>query len=231
MFSMHMQSQPHEQEWEVRKYPLHSRAESNYTPTQYSFTMHKIHSKFHGILLTNLSLIILSQTRWTEHTRERTDNSTLKIKLTSLSLPLFSCDKSHPAFSSISASTVCPAISTNTTLIFFFFTSLFSPLNPQKSLEKANGGKDVLNLTLQLCPLVNNGRNSGSTAASVFESLFFFRQTVSEMLSSEQISFRVYVNVTNMQKCKDTQAINTKNLTYNTVILISAQSVRHSMAN
>lgn len=39
--------------------------------------MHNIHSEFNGILLTNLNLITLSQTRWTEHTTERTDNSTL----------------------------------------------------------------------------------------------------------------------------------------------------------
>lgn len=71
MFSIHVQSQPHELEWDVRKYPFYGTADSNYTPTQYSFKMHNIYSEFNGILLTNLNLIILSQTRWTKHTTEK----------------------------------------------------------------------------------------------------------------------------------------------------------------
>lgn len=51
------------------------------------------------------------------------------------------------------------------------------------------------------------------------------------MFSSEQISFRVYVNVTIMQKYNYTKAVSTKNPTYNIIILISAQFIRHTMSN
>lgn len=51
------------------------------------------------------------------------------------------------------------------------------------------------------------------------------------MFNSEHISFRVYFNVTIMQKYNDTKAISIKNPTYNIIILISAQFVRHTMAN
>lgn len=51
------------------------------------------------------------------------------------------------------------------------------------------------------------------------------------MFRREQISFRVYVNVTIMQKYNYTKAISTKNPTYSIIILISAQFFRHTMAN
>lgn len=74
--------------------------------------MHNICAKFYDILLLSFNLIILFQSRKTEHTMERSDNSIAskpKGKWSvSLNLLVFRCDKPHIAYSSISIENLAP---------------------------------------------------------------------------------------------------------------------------